>query len=52
MDTHKEGNVKEVGTSKAQVSRKDDNPIKRRRSGEKETYKELSKGKEINIKAH
>lgn len=47
----KEGNVKEVGTNKAQVRKKDDSLVKRKRGGEKEEEKALGKGKEINIEA-
>ena len=43
MDTDKEGNLKEVGTSKAWVRKKDENLIKRRRGGGKEDEKALGK---------
>ena len=51
MEMDEDGNVKEVGTSKAQESWKDDSPAKKR-GGDKEVEKAHSKGKETNLKAH
>ena len=51
MEMDEEGNVKEVDINKAQVSKKYEKSVKRRRGGEKEVEKALGKGKEINIEA-
>lgn len=46
MDSDREGNVRAVGPSKAQASRKEASLFKRKRRGEKEVEKTQGKGKE------
>lgn len=50
MEMDEEGNVKEVGTSKAQESRKDESLTKRRRGGDKEVEKAHGKGTKTKLR--